>query len=83
MKRIKIHYVGVVASNHLAIGDLVAETVSGLVGVDRHVEYISRVANVCQSKSGTTLGLAAFSSSSRRSCSALLGRFLPRWTFFS
>lgn len=33
----------VVTANHLPIGDLVAEAVSGLIGVHRHIQYVRGV----------------------------------------
>lgn len=33
-------YIWVVTANHLPIGDLVAEAVSRLIGIHRHVQYI-------------------------------------------
>lgn len=36
-------YISVVTADHFSVGDLSTQTVGGLVGVYRHVQYIRRV----------------------------------------
>ena len=43
-------YVRVVAANHLAVGDLMAKAVSGLIGVDGHIQDIGRMTDGGQCK---------------------------------
>lgn len=38
-----LSYIRVVTTNHLPIGDLVAEAIGGLIGIHRHIQHIRRV----------------------------------------